>query len=142
MVAGALAHLGKLGDGSARRDIVAAPVTVIEALARGLAEAIIVIVQVDGLERLAVFSFAHVPAITDALRLTHELVQLGIAPAGRLEAPILIFERSARATSLRTGLGKPHSKIVMLRANNFMAFRSPSEAHDGATNQSRRRLRN
>ena len=55
MVAGALAHLGKLGDGSARRDIVAAPVTVIEALARGLAEAIIVIVQVDGLERLAVF---------------------------------------------------------------------------------------
>ena len=65
MVAGALARLGKLGDGSARRDIVAAPVTVIEALARGLAEAIIVIVQVDGLERLAVFSLAHVPAISD-----------------------------------------------------------------------------
>ena len=113
MVAGALAHLGKLGDGSARRDIVAAPVTVIEALARGLAEAIIVIVQVDGLERLAVFSFAHVPAITDALRLTHELVQLGIAPAGRLEAPILIFERSARATSLRTGLVGPDSIIAL-----------------------------
>ena len=65
-----LARLGKLGDGSARRDVVAALVTGIEALAVGLAVAMIAIVEVDGHERLAVFSFAHVPALPDALRVT------------------------------------------------------------------------
>ena len=108
-----LARLGKLGDGSARRDVVAAPVTGIEALAVGLAVAMIAIVEVDGHERLAILSFALVPALTDALRGTHFIVQLGIAPAGRLEAPILIFERSARATSLRTGLVGPDSIIAL-----------------------------
>ena len=118
--AGALALLGKLGDGSARRDVVApavtgtvaAAVTETEALAVGLAVAIIATVEVDGHERLAVFSFAHVPALTDALRVTHELVQLGIAPAA-LRAPILIFDRAARVARLPAGLVGPDSIIAL-----------------------------
>ena len=113
--AGALARLGKLGDGSARRDVVVDPEIEIEALAVVLAVAIIarpVSVEVDGHERLAILSFALVPALTDALRGTHVIVQLGIAPAG-LEAPILIFERAARAARLRAGLVGPDSIIAL-----------------------------
>ena len=103
--AGALALLRKLSDGSARRyEVRWVLLDVIEALAVGLAVAIIV--EVDGHERLAVLSFAHVPALTDALRDTHVIVQLGIAPAA-LHAPILIFDRAARAARLRAGLVGP-----------------------------------
>ena len=85
---------------------------VIEALAVALAEALSAIVEVDGLERLAVFSFAHVPALPDALRVTHVNVQLGFAPAG-LRAPILIFDRAAGAARLRAGLVGPDSIIAL-----------------------------
>ena len=118
MVAGALARLGKLGDGSARRDV-EAPRLELEALAVGLAVAIIVIVEVDGHERLAIFSFAHVPALTDALRVTHELVHAGEVLPGLV---VLTFS--------------------MLRANNFMVSSLPSDHSrtGGASNQSRRQL--
>ena len=107
-----LARLGKLGDGSARRDVVVPPGTGFETLAVGLAVARLIIVEVDGHERLAVFSLTHVPALTDALRVTHELVQLGIAPAA-LRAPILIFDRAARVARLPAGLVRPDSIIAL-----------------------------
>ena len=117
--AGALALLRKLSDGSARRyEVRWVLLDVIEALAVGLAVAIIV--EVDGHERLAIFSFAHVPALTDALRVTHELVHAGEVLPGLV---VLTFS--------------------MLRANNFMVSSLPSDHSrtGGASNQSRRRLR-
>ena len=131
--AGALALLRKLSDGSARRyEVRWVLLDVIEALAVGLAVAIIVIVEVDGHERLAIFSFAHVPALTDALRVTHELVHAGEVLPGLV---VLAFSRG-------------FSKIVMLRANNFMVFRALAERCSRwryksvrLSTQSRRRLR-
>ena len=106
--AGALALLRKLSDGSARRyEVRWVLLDVIEALAVVLAVAIIV--EVDGHERLAVLSFAHVPALTDALRDTHVIVQIGIAPAA-LRAPILIFDRPAVRERRGEACGGPTQK--------------------------------